>query len=435
MITSSRPIAAALGAELVHRYPAETARALERLSPESAAGALAEETGRSISRVIGLMGPIRAADLLAALGVEQLRSTMRALDVPLATRLLARLGDDDRERVLDVCDPSLADELSEVLAYPSTQAGSLMDPRIAAFAADTTAGEALSELREQRDERSRDVMVVGPDASLAGAIPVERIALARLDRTLAELIEEPPTPIQATAPVAEVREHLDALGAHSLPVVDFEGRLVGGIHAHELVEAAQRAVSADLQKMVGASVDERALSSPVTAVRKRLPWLYVNLLTAFVAASVVGLFEGTIARFTALAVLLPVVAGQSGNSGAQALAVTMRGLALRELRASQWRRVALKEVAAGFANGIAISLVTAAGVFVWAQSLGLSVVIALAMVMAMTIAGLAGSLIPIVLRSLGQDPAQSSSIVLTTVTDVAGFLSFLGLATLLASFI
>ena len=161
------------------------------------------------------------------------------------------------------------------------------------------------------------------------------------------------------------------------------------------------------------------------------PWLQINLATAFLAAAVVGLFESTIAKFTALAVLLPVVAGQSGNTGAQALAVTMRGLALREVRTRQWLLVATKEALAGAGNGIAVSLTTAIAVYFWSRSSGLTLVIGISMVLSMTLAGLSGAIIPMVLTALRQDPAQSSSIILTTVTDVVGFFSFLGIATLL----
>jgi magnesium transporter len=164
-----------------------------------------------------------------------------------------------------------------------------------------------------------------------------------------------------------------------------------------------------------------------------LPWLEINLLTAFAAASVVGAFEGTIAKYTALAVLLPVVAGQSGNAGMQALAVTMRGLALREIRPRHWPRLIVKEAGVGIINGIAVALTTMLGVFFWSHSYGLVLVIGVAMVMSMVIAGLSGALVPVVLKALRQDPATSSSIVLTTFTDCGGFLSFLGLATLLSS--
>jgi magnesium transporter len=201
------------------------------------------------------------------------------------------------------------------------------------------------------------------------------------------------------------------------------------------MQVAQEQSTASAVTMVGASEDERALSSPFFAVRKRLPWLEVNLLTAFLAAAVVGVFEETIAALPALAVLLPVVAGQSGNTGAQALAVTIRGLALREIRIRHWWKVVTKEIIAGAGNGIVVALTTAVAVYFWSGSTGLALVICLSMVISMTIAGLAGAAIPMILTSLRQDPAQSSSIFLTTVTDVAGFYSFLGIATLLSAMI
>lgn len=234
------------------------------------------------------------------------------------------------------------------------------------------------------------------------------------------------------APREEVVELLERSDITDLPVVDFSGRLIGVIRQSALVSAVQEEASLDIQTMVGVSRDERALSSAGFAVKKRLPWLQINLLTAFLAASVVGLFEHTIAQFTALAVLLPVVAGQSGNAGAQALAVTMRGLVLREISLRHWPKVVIKEVSVGFLNGLAIAATTALGVYIWSGSVGLVLIIAAAMVIAMVAAGFAGALVPIMLSRFGQDPAQSSSIILTTVTDVVGFFSFLGIATLLS---
>ena len=156
------------------------------------------------------------------------------------------------------------------------------------------------------------------------------------------------------------------------------------------------------------------------------------MITAFLAAAVVGLFESTITKYTALAVLLPVVAGQSGNTGAHALAVTMRGLALREIRIRQWPRVVFKEASTAFLNGLAVAATTALGLWVWSSSVGLAGVIGISMILSMVIAGVAGAAIPLLLTAARQDPAQSSSIVLTTVTDVAGFFSFLGIASLFA---
>ncbi|NIQ03744.1 MAG: magnesium transporter, partial [Nitrospinaceae bacterium] len=236
-------------------------------------------------------------------------------------------------------------------------------------------------------------------------------------------------------PRDEVVAKLEEFKLSNLPVVDLSGHLIGVVGYDALVKAAEEEATLDIQTMFGVSKDERALSKPGFSIRKRLPWLQINLLTAFLAAGVVGLFENTIARFTALAVLLPVVAGQSGNAGAQALAVTMRGLALKEISVRQWTTIVLKEVTVGFVNGVAVASTTALGVYVWSRSLGLAAVISLSMVLSMVAAGIAGASVPIVMTRLGQDPATASSIILTTVTDVAGFFSFLGIAVLLSNFL
>jgi magnesium transporter len=236
--------------------------------------------------------------------------------------------------------------------------------------------------------------------------------------------------LEVTAGREELVSVFEKYKVTDLPVIDFERRFVGVVRYHELLEATLEENSADLQTMVGVSKDERALSPASFSIRKRLPWLQINLVTAFMAAAVVGVFEDTIAKYTALAVLLPVVAGQSGNTGAQALAVTLRGLALKEIYPRMWFRVTLKEFNAGLVNGLAVAITTGIGVYFWSQSLGLTMVIFFAMIMSMIIAGVSGAVIPIMLTISGQDPAQSSSIFLTTVTDIAGFFSFLGIATL-----
>ncbi|NNC76494.1 MAG: magnesium transporter, partial [Woeseiaceae bacterium] len=238
--------------------------------------------------------------------------------------------------------------------------------------------------------------------------------------------------VLATAPRKEIVEQLERYRVDSLPVVDVDGRLMGVVRYQRLFDAIESQAIAGMQTMVGASADERALSSATFSVKRRLPWLHINLLTAFLAAAVVGVFESLIAQFTALAILLPVVAGQSGNAGSQALAVTMRGLALREIGLREWRRVLAKEVKVGLIDGFALAVTCGLAVFVWSRSIGLALVIAVAMILSMVAAGISGALVPIMLTRVGQDPATASSIILTTVTDVAGFISFLGTATLLS---
>jgi magnesium transporter len=325
---------------------------------------------------------------------------------------------------------SQARAVSQALEYPSGTAGALMDAGVIKFALSTSVDGALEGLRRMKNRRVTDVMVCDDDERLLGVVSLQDLLSAPRESTLQNLLRDAP----AVHPMTSRDEVVELIERHrlaSLPVVDFDHRLLGIIRYDGLVKAAQQEAAGDLSKMVGAGAEERALSSPVLTVKSRLPWLMINLLTAFAAAAVVGVFDATIAQFTALAVLLPVVAGQSGNTGAQALAVTSRGLALREIRAPHWWRVMRKEIIAALANGVAVALVTAAGVLVWSGNLGLCAVIGISMVVSMVLAAISGAVIPILLTVLGRDPATASSIVLTTVTDIAGFFSFLGLATLL----
>jgi len=327
--------------------------------------------------------------------------------------------------------PAKAKELEGLMVYPDDSAGAIMDPRFLTLHGYMTVRDALQRIRRHKPRFTRQLFVVDDQGRLEHMVEIQDMALSETGNTLVTLSKPVPAAVLITANREEVVAQFDSHKITDLPVVDVSGMLVGIIHHDAIVSAVKAESSADILTMVGANKDERAFSSPMFVVRKRLPWLQINLLTAFLAASVVGLFESTIAQFTALAVLLPVVAGQSGNTGAQALAVTMRGLALHEISTSHWRRVAMKEIGAGLVNGLAIALVTASGVLLWSSSFGLALVIGIAMVISMVAAGLSGVIIPIVLSSLGQDPAQSSSIILTTVTDITGFFTFLGIATLM----
>jgi magnesium transporter len=257
---------------------------------------------------------------------------------------------------------------------------------------------------------------------------MRNLLLASPRDTIESLMSREALSVPATMDREEVLTIMRRHRFLALPVVDADGRLIGVIKHDEALRAGQLEAFEDLQKMVGAGGDERALSPVSTVVKRRLPWLYVNLVTAFAAAAVVGVFEGVIQKVTALAVLLPIVSGQGGNTGAQALAVVMRGLALREILTGSAKRVIVKEAMAGLLNGIAVAVATSAAVWVWSRNVGITLVIGLAMIVNMVVAGLSGAAIPIVLRALNRDPAQSSSIFLTTVTDVVGFAAFLGFA-------
>jgi len=308
-----------------------------------------------------------------------------------------------------------------------------MDPRVSPLRAGSSVAEALARLRAIPRSGLRELFVVDDEGRLAGRVEIQDLAMADPSASLREITRGVVAAVKDLDPREEVVAALQQHPITTLPVLNHAGRFLGVIRQPELVAALEKEASLDIQTMVGASRDERALSGPGFAVRKRLPWLQINLITAFLAAAVVGIFESTIAKVTALAVLLPVVAGQSGNAGAQALAVTMRGLVLREISLRHWPRVLVKEAAAGLVNGLAVAATTALGVYLWSRSPGLVMVISMSMVISMIAAGIAGAMVPVLLHRFGQDPATASSIILTTVTDVVGFFSFLGIATLFAS--
>jgi magnesium transporter len=414
-------------------YPGEAAEQLEKLSVEETVRLVQRAPFARALAVFENLTPDVAVQVLAQMDDMAAVGILSALDPTHGAPLLARLEDEVRERYLAHLEARTAKELRALISFPADTAGSLMDPRVTSFRPETTASEALGRIRGLRRRRIQDVFLIDAEGRLVGSVALQELAVAEPQEKLEELTRGAPASVQATSSREELVEILERYRLASLPVVDFDGHLLGVIRSHELMTAAADEASADLLTLVGASKDERALSKPSFSVRKRLPWLEINLATAFLAAAVVGLFEGTIARFTTLAVLLPVVAGQSGNTGAQALAVTIRGLAVREIRVRHWLRVLAKEVSVGFFNGVAVALTTSVCVYVWSGSQGLALVIGISMILSMVAAGIAGAAIPILLTAVGQDPAQSSSIVLTTITDCSGFASFLGIATLLAN--
>ena len=432
MTGSQAPSRQALAQEYLRAHPAEAAALLENQPVDEVLGVLRTAAVPVAAAVVERLTPDVAARLLAAADQVTVARLLSVMDPTRAAAVLASLDTETRDELLAALDERLASDLRTQMSYPTDSAGQFMDLRIPVFRPQATVGDALARLREMSPESVLNVYLVDQEGRFAGIVPLQQLLLATPDDRLGGLAQAAEISVLAMASREEVVEALTRHRLTSLPVVDFEGTLLGVIRYAALVAVTEEEASADMQTLVGAGKEERALSPLFFAVRKRLPWLQINLVTAFLAAAVVGLFEGTIAQFTALAVLLPVVAGQSGNTGAQALAVTLRGLALREIRLRHWPRIALKEVSTGTLNGCAVALVTVIGVFVWSQSWGLCLVIGLAMAVSMMIAGLAGAGVPMVLTALRQDPAQSSSILLTTITDITGFLSFLGLATLLS---
>jgi len=421
----------ALVHEYVRLFPSEAASRIERMAPEEIVPVFALVSPPELAEIVSRMDPDVVADCVADMDPDMIHTVFTRLEPVNGVAVFARMDRQDLRRALSCLPKHQATEYQALMSYPGESAGSLMDSRITMFREGSTVEEALAQLRAVKGRNILDLCVVDPENRLVGLVSVHRLVQADLGARLAELVTGESTRIPDMAPRDEVVELIEKNKITTLPVVNADGYLLGAIRHDTLFKAAQAEITEDLQTMFGAGREERAWSSVSFSVRKRLPWLEVNLLTAFLASFVVSLFEDTIAQITALAVFLPIVAGQSGNTGSQALAVAMRGISLREIRTGNWWRLMRKEAAIGFINGVAVAATTGLAVGIWTGIPGFGLVIGVSMVASMVIAGIAGAVIPILLNALGQDPAQSSSIILTTVTDVVGFMSFLGLATLM----
>lgn len=411
-------------------FPDEAIQVLDSYEDDALIECTNELAYTTLLDVVDRFSPVRAQVVFAGLQQQKQYELLEQAPPRISLKLLLPLKKKARKKLFAGMSNSLRRDLERLIAFPPDSAATLMDSAIGTIRSDVTVAEAIHQIRLARSKPESSVIVVDAENHFVGHVNMQDLVLAQDTDRIVDLVYGGDICANVTfssAAVVELVEEFDDV----LPIVDESRKLLGVVRDLELRDAVEEDATASVQRMVG-SAEEKALSRSGASIRFRLPWLYVNLATAFLAASVVALFDNLIATFTALAVLLPVVAGQSGNSGSQAMAVAIRGLALREISLRDWFRVASKETFVGFVNGLAIAAVCALAVYVWSGSLGLTSVIFIAMIAAMVIAGLAGSLVPIVLTRFGQDPATASSIILTTVTDVAGFFVFLGVASLLA---
>lgn len=413
-------------------FPEQSTAELEELTDAEIYHSVIDQSVHTVTDIINRLKPNRASALLVSLPDEAFRQIYTLLDPVRAAHLLTMTTPSKREKKSALLSEAENKDLKELLSYPEDSAGSLMDIQLNICHPDDSVKDVITSFRTSR-ATSREVFVTNLKGQLVGFLPMQDLLFSDDKLSIEGVMHKSPPHVNVLAPKSEVAEIFEQFKTTALPVTHIDGTLLGAIRYSSLVTEIQNQAISSMASMDGASPSERALSPPLFSVGKRLPWLLINLLTAFIASAVVGFFEVTIAQVTALAVLLPVVAGQSGNTGAQAMAVTMRGLALREVRTRQWIKIIFKELRVGLLNGMAISIVTGASVYFWSQSVALGLVMTAAMTFSMIIASVAGAAIPVILTALGRDPAQSSSVILTTVTDVMGFLSFLGLATIFIS--
>ena len=371
-------------------------------------------------------------ELIDALEPHQVAELAGELETDDAVAIIEDMEEEEQRAVLRALDPDDRAAIEEALSYPEESAGRLMRRDVVAVPEHFTVGDVIDFLRANENLTTDfwEVFVVDPAHRPVGTCLLSWILRTPRRITMADVMQREQTLIPVDMDQEEVALRFQKYDLISAAVVDQGGRLVGMITADDVVHIIQEEASEDALLLSGAGV-EGDINEPIgSTVRRRLTWLIVNLGTAILAAGVVGLFQGEISRLVALAVLMPIVAGMGGNAGTQTMAVTVRALATNQLTSSNTRRMIFREVRIAAANGLTLGLLVGVGVALVFGRPDLGAVIALSMLINNLIAGLSGILIPVTLDKLDVDPAVSSAVFVTMMTDVMGFFSFLGLATL-----
>lgn len=418
---------------LARVHPADVAELVPLLTPDEQARLLATLLElRLAARVLRELDAETQSSLLDQVADESLATMLRRLSANDAVDLLERLPPERVEAVLALVDPAIATQLANLMRYGAHTAGGLMDPNTPRFRAEDTVAETLAQVRQLAEARRLFYLYLVDERNhLLGIVSLWQLVTAPAERRLRELMTSEVVTVRTDTPEEEVARVFSRYDLLMMPVIDEEGRLAGAIAVDDVLDVVEEQATEDIYRLANLSVQEGVATAPVRSVRLRLPWLLVNLATAFLAASVVSLFQATISKYVMLAVFMPIVAGMGGNAGTQTLTVMVRGLALGELELRRAGGVLARQTLVGLLNGLATGAVLGLVALLWERNPVLAGVLVFAETVNLTVAGFFGSAVPLMLRRFGLDPALGSSIFVTTATDVCGFLSFLGTATLL----
>jgi len=407
------------GAEVMHNLSAEQAADVaEYLDPNTAANVLAEMDVVEAAHVIEDMEPPEASMVLAAMDPDDRVDILGHVPAPLHDELVAELGDED------------AAEVRQLEKYPPDSAGGIMTTDVTSLYEYITVDDAITLLRRLSEELEQMfyVYVIDRRKHLVGVLSMRDLILARPDRRLRDIMIPNVRSVPVTMDQEQVAQFMRRYGYLAMPVVDEENRLVGLITHDDVVDVMEEEATEDVQKLFGAGAEERLNSPWQLSFRQRVWWLLVNLATAFFAGAVVGQFEDMLQTLTALAIYMPIVAGMGGNASAQAMAVSVRGLAMGHVDRKLLRHVIMRELIVGLLTGVVVGIVTAGIALAWQGDARLGLVVGLALILNHTLACTTGAGIPFIMKGLGFDPAQSATIFATTVTDVVGFFGLFMLA-------
>jgi magnesium transporter len=424
---------------LQKQYPADLAQIFGALLDTERSAVftlLVERQPKLAMETISEMGPEPGAQLLTGRSAEDIAKLLHELPSDDAAALIDYLPEELSREVLELMRRKESGQVESLLEYGEQTAGRIMNPNVFALGEDLTVGESITALQGSRDvEMVFYLYVVDVRRHLVGVTSLRRLLLVSPETPLKRIMTPDIISVRVDTDQEEVARQVASYNLLAVPVVDEENKLVGVVTVDDVIDVIKDEATEDLLRLAGVSGDERIATPAGEAIRKRLPWLGVNLVTAFVAASVVALFEGTIEKVTALAVFMPIVAGMGGNAATQTLTVIVRGLALGELSWGNARKALGKEAVIGLGNGLALGVVAAGVAWITKNDPMLGLLLGMAMVCNMFVAATAGTLVPLGLKAMKVDPALASSVFITTFTDVVGFGSFLGLATVFLKYL
>jgi magnesium transporter len=421
------PRVAALLAPL---HAADIADVLEQIGGANRRALLDLWSGEMDGDILSEIDEAIREEVIGALPRDVLTGAMRTLDTDDVIDILEDLDGAQQAEILDTLDSADRAAIEAALAYPEGSAGRLMQREVVIAPQDWTVGAAIDHLRAAPSlpDQFYHVILTDPRAKPIGYVTLGRILSARREVRLDSLLEDSFRAVPAMLPQADVAYLFNQYHLISAPVIDGAGRLVGVITIDDAMNVLDEEHQQDMLRLAGVGDDAAMSDGALASVRQRLPWLVVNLFTASISAMVIARFEDTIAALVVLAALMPIVASTGGIAGTQSLAVAVRALATRSLTAANARRVVLRELAGGLINGLALALILGAAAIVIFGDGQLGLVLGLAMIANQVVASLGGVLVPLGLQRLGLDPALASGTFVTTLTDVLGYLTFLGLA-------
>ena len=413
---------------LKNLHEADVANLIENLNPNTRIKLIELEAFNINPEIFVELNESIQSEVLQLLSIDSIIKIIKRLESDNAIKILENLEKDTKEKVLDKLPPKDKFLLEEGLSYPEDSAARIMQREFTAVPSNWTVGQTIDYLREDKDlpEEFLEIFIVDNDFKPIGTVPSSRVLRTSRDLKMNSIMIEMPVLISANMDKEEVGHTFENYNLVSAGVVNKNNKLVGMITADDVVTVVQEEAEEDVLRLAGVG-DEEITDSVMLKTKRRFNWLLLNLFTALLATWVISNFGASIEQMVALAFLMPIVASMGGNAGMQTLAVTIRAIATKELSKSNFNRVVGKEFLIGILNGIIFAIITAVIVQLWFKQLNLSLLIGVSMILNMIVAGLFGILVPVSLKKLNIDPALASSVFVTTITDVIGFLSFLGL--------